>query len=114
MATTARDKRRWIQVSGDKALDPRAPPVWCGWSVEKRSVDHYCRITRQRLGKANSSLPLPASSYASEVLRGLAQTSASNDAYPVRAVRLQTLWRRELGSRVIDFLKVRAARRTWA
>lgn len=85
--------------------------VWCPWRrLERTHTDHYCRITRQRLGLSSSSLSLPSSSYgpATFNLSSIrARLRSDAPAYMVRATRLDTLWRSPpLNGRKVDFLKV--------
>ena len=85
---------------------------WCAGKFARFErlgfTDHMCRITRQRLGLSPSSLPLPASSFDAELfnstVRGRHQRSAL--PYNLRTMRTDTLWRRELGAKRIDFLKI--------
>ena len=85
--------------------------------------DHYCRITRQRLGqqRATSALPLPDASFDSKVLhdfrrhieaakepRRVARLPSPSLPFHIRSIRADTLWRQELTGRRIDVLKVTA------
>ena len=90
-----------------------------GWSRIERMLnisDHYCRITRQRLGISPSRLPLPRSNYPqwwADVLRTMDSSANSSRPAPriktpaVQAGRADEIWREApLHSRHIDFLKV--------
>lgn len=80
---------------------------------DQRGLDHMCRMTRMRLGLIPPAPWLAAypSSYDHQLLRSFVETPNHPGAthrlrYPVRRVRLDTLWRRELRRRAVDFLKV--------
>ena len=99
--------------------------MWCGWRKQELAgaTDHYCRITRQRIGACRtcggiellnaSKLPTPPSSYPSAYAAVPAVLAGNKSLLPggrlryrVPTVRMDTLWRRELGGRTIDFLKI--------
>lgn len=85
---------------------------WCGDKFDQHErqgvADHLCRITRQRLGFSPSQLPVPASSYDVDLLNATISGSVSSAKlrYDVKTMRTDTLWRRELGGRRVDFLKI--------
>ena len=89
---------------------------WCShWKqIDPVSPDHYCRITRQRVAalcpadeckntSSHSVLPLPPSSYPDGHFRF---EGAQRLPFMVPSMRTDTMWRRLLGGRTIDFLKI--------
>ena len=89
---------------------------WCShWKqIDPVSPDHYCRITRQRVAAlcpadeckntfSHSVLPLPPSSYPDRHFRF---EGAQRLPFMVPSMRTDTMWRRLLGGRTIDFLKI--------
>jgi hypothetical protein len=83
--------------------------VWDKLDAKRNGTysDHYCRITRQRLHASPSTLPLPPSKYPA-FWQGISQGKLARQGvrYEVHTQRADTLWRRELNSRHIDFLKI--------
>lgn len=97
---------------------------WCSWKYREAvgDVDHYCRITRQRLGlntNITGSLSLPPSSFDADLfLQLLDGTSPSSmragkwdghwhvRPYMVSTMRADTLWRRYGRGRHVDFIKI--------
>ena len=84
---------------------------WCKqWDKQDQrshgaDSDHYCRITRQRLNRSSSTLPLPPSKYP-DFWQGMRIGKHRGLRYEVRTARIDSLWRNELQSRRIDFLKI--------
>ena len=78
----------------------------------KNSTDHYCRITRQRLGLSSSTLPIPATSYPTWWRQTLEKwpvnSSTKLPTATVRAGRIDDMiWREApIHGRHIDVLKV--------
>ena len=84
---------------------------WCEYGVHERTrkADHLCRITRMRLGLVPSEPWLPSSSYPLATTLKLGARNLTRrelPPYDVTTIRLKTLWRTELHSRRIDYLKV--------
>ena len=82
--------------------------LWCHyeWLERTRKADHLCRLTRMRLGMLPPEDWLPPSSYSLQTMRRLANPNHTLPWFPVRAITLETLWRRQLHGRRIDVLKV--------
>ena len=86
--------------------------LWCHYGdIERqRGKDHLCRMTRMRLGLVPSEPWLPPSSHPLEAIERFASngtlSSARTPHYIVKTITLETLWKRWLHSRRIDFLKV--------
>ena len=86
---------------------------WCNkWGLEKAGYDHICRSVRQYLSVTNRSRDVPDEhvyawnwTHSPETLWGVFNRTPGAK-YKLMSERVDTLWRRELGGRHIDFLKV--------
>ncbi len=61
-------------------------------------TDHACRISRQRAGVSNSSLPLPTGNYSF--------STDPDQEYLPPSKRIDEIWREDAGGRHVDFLKM--------
>ena len=86
---------------------------WCNHeSLEKSGSDHICRITRMRLGKTDNPRDKPDIrvlgwewEHSAELMKQI-ENKVSSARYFVKSERMDTLWRREVHGRQIDFLKI--------
>jgi len=86
---------------------------WCSKGPqERRGSDHLCRVTRMRMGLTDAPRDAPDErvtawrwQHPPELMRHILNRTRGV-TYGVQTERVDTLWRRELSGRRIDFLKV--------
>jgi len=104
-AISAEDDR-WVRMSAENLLGGCTGSWYTDWNrfEERMTMDHYCRIPRQRrrlgtrrvVARRKSTMSLPPARY-----------TISNGHFRVPTVRVDTLWLRPpINGAVIDFLKI--------